>query len=137
MKSSCLPLLLLLCFSTAHAESVEWQGYVIYYSTFRSTLIPAEVAEAHGIVRSDGRLVTNITVRRNDGPVQARVEGTATNLLNQLFTLDFQEVSEQDAIYYLASQIVDETDTLRYQVEIQPRESDESFTLQFTREYYR
>lgn len=136
MKSVAI-LLLLFCVSTAHAEPVEWQGYMIYYSTFRSTLIPAEVAEAHGIVRSDGRIVTNITIRKDDSPIRARVEGTVTNLLNQLFSLEFEEVSEQEAIYYLASQIVDETDTLRYRIEIQPEDSEESYTLQFTREYYR
>ena len=104
-----LVLTIFLCFSsTALAEQVNWQDYVIHYSTFRSTLIPAEVAEAHRITRSDSRIVANITVRKGDLPVPAKVEGTVTNLLNQLQTLDFDEVIEKDAVYYLASQIVDD-----------------------------
>lgn len=122
--------------AAAHGESVAWQGYVIYYTTLKSTLIPAEVAEAHGIKRSDSRIVTNVTIRKDEHPVPARVEGVATNLLNQLFTLSFNEVVERDAIYYLASQVVDERDTLRYKIVVTPEGSRESYTLNFMREYY-
>lgn len=122
--------------ATAVAEPVEWRGYTIYYTTFRSTLVPPDVAELHDITRDDDRILTNITVRRDGEPVRADVSGTVTNLLNQMTRLDFQEVIEEAAIYYLANLLVDERDTLRYRLEIQPLGEEESFELEFTRQYF-
>ncbi len=129
-------LLALMVTLPAAAEQVEWRGYTIYYTTFRSTLVPPDVAELHGITRSDNRILTNITVRRDGEPVRANVTGTTSNLLNQMSTLRFTEVIEEAAIYYLANQAVDERDTLRYRLEITPAGEDDAFELQFNRQYY-
>lgn len=117
-------------------EPVRWNGYDIYYTTFRSTLVPADVARLHGINRSDNRILTNITVRREGEPVRARVTGRVSNLLNQMSSLDFAEVIEEAAIYYLANQLVDERDTLRYTIDIRPQGSEDTFELEFVRQYY-
>jgi hypothetical protein len=132
-----LVLLLVLVSQQNQAETVTWRGFDIHYTTFTSTLIPAEVAQAHGIVRSDQRVVTNIVIQKEGRPVAAEVRGTATNLLNQLFNLGFVEVQEQDAIYYLASQVIDQRDTLRFTIDITPGAGDETYTLKFTRQYFK
>ena len=118
------------------ATKVEWRGYDIYYTTFRSTLVPPDVAELHNITRDDDRILTNITVRRNGEPVRATVTGSVTNLLNQMTQLGFTEVIEEAAIYYLANLLVSERDTLRYRLEITPLGEEESFELTFTRQYF-
>jgi hypothetical protein len=104
-------------------QPIQWQGYDIHYTTLSSRLIPAEVAKLHGIIRADNRMVTNI-------------HGTVTNLLNQQSVLDFTEVLEPNAIYYLANQLVDERDTLRYSISIQPQGSETTYLLEFGRDYY-
>ena len=118
------------------AEVVTWQGYEIHHTSLNSMLIPAKVAAAHGIVRSRSRLITNITIRKNNQAVSAEMTGTARNLLGQLFSLDFTEVVEPGAIYYLASQVVDDQDRLAFKIEIIPKGSLETFPLNFTREYH-
>lgn len=122
---------------TAAADSVQFKDYEIFFTTFRSTLIPADVAEAHGITRSESRIIVNVTVQKARKPVRATVDGLCTNLLNQLFTLGFVEVREETAIYYLASQIVDERDTLRYSINIQPEGEPAAYKLEFNRDFYR
>lgn len=122
--------------STAvYAESVTWQGYNIEYTTFVSTIIPPDIARAHDIVRGDNRIIANIAVLKDGKPVTAKIEGSVTNLLNQQSQLNFREVREKDAIYYLANQLIDARDTLRYSLAITPSGSKASYHLQFKREY--
>ncbi len=127
----------LLAVSTAHAEQfVQWQGFDIHYNTFSSLLIPAEVAKAHGISRSKSRIITNISIVKNGDPTTAQVTGHSLNLLGQLTNLDFVEVNENTGIYYLANQVVDEKDTLRFSIKIQPAGSEDAFDLKYNRQYY-
>ena len=135
-KASCL-LAIIACLASfaARAESVSWHGYSIEYTTFVSTIIPPDVARAHNIIRGDNRVIANITILRNGKPVTASIRGTVTNLLNQQSQIAFREVREKDAIYYLANQLIDARDTLRYSLFITPAGSQTSYHLQFTREY--
>ncbi len=130
-----LTFLLCLASANAQAETVRWQGYDIHYTTFSSTLIPAEVAAAHDIERAKNRIVTNISILKDGEPQVARLSGHNANLLNQLYTMSFVEVRESSAIYYLANQLIDERDTLRFVIEIEPETSQESYTLKFMRTY--
>ncbi|MCB1693905.1 MAG: DUF4426 domain-containing protein [Pseudomonadales bacterium] len=135
MKYACL-FCLALSGLPALADVSECGAYRIYYTTFPSTLVPPGVAEAHGITRSDSRLITNVTVKRGDEPVPATVTGRTRNLLNQLEKLGFVEVREQDAIYYLASQVVDERDTLDYEVSVTPQGAAIPCDISFRRNYF-
>ena len=138
-----LLLLLLACTGTANARAdqfISWQGFEIHYTTFSSRLIPPAVAAVHQIPRADNRLVTNISVRRDGQPVAAKLQGTVTNLLNQQSIMEFTEVLEADAIYYLANQLVDERDTLRYSISIVPAgaadRTEDEYKLVFSRDFY-
>ena len=121
--------------SACQAEVVSWQGFDIHYTTFNSLLIPQTVADAHKITRSKNRIVTNITVRKNNKPVRAIIRGTNRNLLNQLFQMEFDEVIEQGAVYYLANQIIDERDSLKFSIDIQPLNQTDVYHLEFARQY--
>ena len=98
-------------------------------------LIPKEVAAAHNIVRAKNRIVTNISIVKDGQPQTAIVEGHNTNLLNQLYTMQFEEVKETTAIYYLSNQLIDERDTIRFNLAITPDGEDDSFQLKFIRQY--
>ena len=117
------------------AETIQWQGYDIHYTTFSSLLIPPEVAAQHNISRSKNRIVTNISILKQGEPQRADITGHNANLLNQLYTMDFVEVKEATAIYYLANQLIDERDTLRFEIEIKPLGSEETYPLKFMRQY--
>ena len=130
-------ILLALVVSQTQAEQTHhWLGYDIHYTTYPSTLIPADVAAVHGIIRSDNRLVTNITVIKQGKPVQLKIDGHAKNLLNQQFKLEFSEITEHSAIYYLANQIISEQDAVSFEITIKPVGETETYLLKFARRYY-
>ena len=127
----------LLMIPASRAEQfVQWQGFDIHYNTFSSLLIPPDVAKAHGISRSKNSIITNISIVQNGIPTKAQVTGQSLNLLGQLTQLAFIEVNERTGIYYLANQIVDEKDTLRFSLRIKPSGSEETYDLNYNREYY-
>ena len=118
------------------AQPIIHGDYQIHYTTFASTLIPPEVAEAHKLVRAENQVVLNVSVMRQGEPAAVQLEGTVTNLLNQLTQLEFNEVNEQDAIYYLAHHPAAERDILRFAIII--HFADETllpYQLNFVRQY--
>ena len=118
------------------AEQLVRHGpYEIHYTAIASTLIPAPVAAKHGLVRAENIVITNIAIRVSGKPVAAVITGTAENILNQRQPLDFLEVIEQEAVYYLAEQIINEKDLIRYTISIQPTGSEETYELAFQRQY--
>ncbi len=133
--SASIGLIVVLASTLARAETIAWQGYDIHYTTFSSLLIPQEVAAAHEIDRSKNRIVTNISILRVGQPQSATITGHHSNLLNQLYSMDFVEVNESSAIYYLANQLIDERDTIRFDINIKPNNSVESYNLKFMRQY--
>ena len=66
----------------------------------------------------------------------AQVKGTASNLLKQHITLQFLEIIENQTVYYLANNILDEKDNINYKISIKPEDENEAYELLFTRQYY-
>ena len=89
---------------TAWAEQFQQVGdYEVHYIVIPTLSLRAEIADRYGVTRSDAQALLNISVLHNGTkPVSAAVAGTAANLLGQLQSLQFQEVREGTAIYYLA-----------------------------------
>ena len=114
---------------------MQKDGYVVHYATFPSTVIPAEVAKAHGITRAESRQVSNISVLKDGMAVRAEVTGTAKNLLSQILDLEFLEVKEQESIYYLASIVTGKRDRLDYAIRVRPLASEHTFIINFQRRY--
>ncbi len=118
------------------SERLDAGPHTIFATALSSLLIPADVAKLHGIVRASNRVVVNVTVLTDAHPARAAVAGAGTNLLGQRIPLDFAEVREQDAIYYLASLVTNEKDTLTFELAVTPESTAETQTLRFERSYY-
>ena len=88
----------------------------IHYTTFPSTIIPPDVASLHNITRAPSRIVVNVSALKQGEPAAITLSGTVTNLLEQVLDLEFIEVNEQDAIYYLAHHVSLEHDLLRFNI---------------------
>ncbi len=135
--------LILLSPSVVAERSHSFGDYIVHYNAFRSDTIPAEVARLHSIIRSDHRGVVNITVlkRLADGstkPVAAKVWGSSRNLADQRNELEFFPVKEQETIYYLDQFRINDHDTLRFEVHIEPEGDTNSNrgTVKFTQRFY-
>ena len=130
-------LLLLCCLSSAPALAATYLDHGehrIHFTTFSSLIIPPDVASAHDIVRSEKRIVVNLSVLKQGLPATASISGHVINLLNQRFELVFDEVNEADAIYYLASYLALEHDILRFNLDVQLN-AIESVPINFVRRY--
>jgi hypothetical protein len=63
------------------------------------------------------------------------VEATAINLSAQRRELTMREVDEGQAIYYLADFRIDPPETVRIEVSVTPKGSDETHELEISREF--
>ena len=106
--------------NSIQADTVMAGDYTVHFTVISSLNIPPNVAQAHDITRSKSRLVLNVSVIKEGESGPAMVKGQVSNLLNQLSQLDFIEVQETSAVYYLATTIAGERDTLRYDLEVLP-----------------
>lgn len=128
-------LLFILTSAEAAEHSIEFGDYKVHYAVVNSLLIPESVARSHQIVRSEDRMVINISVKKANAPVEARVSGRVTNLINQTVALKFHELKESTAIYYLASLLVNEKDRLEFLIKIQTEGKTDAFLVEFSRRY--
>ena len=93
--------------SVAHAEQKQQVGnFDIHYMALNSTFITPEIAKTYGIERSGYNGLVNITVlntnQEGNPAVAVEISGIANNLIDARMTLDFKEIREGDAIYYIA-----------------------------------
>ncbi|WP_285164714.1 DUF4426 domain-containing protein [Shewanella goraebulensis] len=93
--------------STAQAEQKQQVGnFDIHYMALSSTFITPSIAKTYGIERSNYNGIVNIAVldtsKEGNPPVAIEISGVANNLLDARITLDFKEIREGKAIYYIA-----------------------------------
>ena len=128
--------------AVAEAEQAKSQGdYTVHYSAFTTDTLPQSVARAYQIQRSQSRALVNISVLKKvmgttGQPVAANISGTATNLNAQLRRLEFRELGEAEARYYIAEFPVKNDEVLNFSITIKPEESDESISLEFQQHFY-
>lgn len=113
--------LLALCLSLpAAAERKQSFGDLdVHYSAFNSGFLQPEVAAAVGLSRSKKQGVVNIALLKAGQPATAMVSGEMRNLLGQIHTLRFKQVTEGEAIYYLAQFPIEQQETLRFSLRVQ------------------
>lgn len=137
-----ISLTLLFFTSTGFAEnSKEFGDYVVHYNAFRSDSLLPEVAKSYNLTRRNNRIIVNITVLKKvmnttGKPVSATVSGHASNLTGQLKSLDFREIKEDTARYYIAETKVSDGELLRFELKISPEGQDISTTLNFDKRFF-
>jgi len=144
IKSSIISSLLLflgLFSGLAMAENSKSFGdYVVHYNAFRSDTLTPEIAKAYSLTRRNNRMVVNITVQKKNGdvtkPVKAKVTGFASNLTGQVKDLDFKEIHDGEAIYYLAQSQVAHLETLKFDIKASPAGSSLVANVNFKQKFY-
>ena len=122
--------------------SVRDGSYEVFYSAFNTSFLSPEVASSLGIVRGDDRGLLNVSVIEHfpDGsshPIAAKtISGSSYDLLHRR-SLDFQEVVETDARYYLAPfKITNDNEMIIIQVDVTPVTSDQSIAIRLERRFF-
>lgn len=132
-----LLVVLLLTGSSTQAEIKKTLGkWDVHYIAFNSTFLTPEVAKAYGIVRSENNTLINISIiDRQSGEAQhAQLSGFARNLIGTTINLDFKEVKEGEAIYYLATLSTSDEEHFRFVIDIQQGRNQQQ--LKFEQKVY-
>lgn len=140
---------LLVLAGPAFAERSDSFGdFTVHYNALTTDLLDPSVARAYGIVRSKSRALINVAVLKKvmgttGKPVRAKVEATATNLSQQLKTIDMRELYEggtdaesAGAIYYIGEVPVANEETLDIRIVVTPEGSDVTHTTKFRQDFY-
>lgn len=126
----------------AQAEQKISDGqYEIHYNAFNSSFLQPDVAQRYGLTRSQYRALINVSVLKvnEDGsktPARALVKGQAANLLQQAQTLEFQQIDEGNAIYYIGGFRFTEDEKLRIDLQVQPDPNAKPYSIEFEQTFY-
>lgn len=138
-------LFILVLFTMATAASAEsskeFGDYVIHYNSFRSDTLSPEIAKSYNLTRRNNRIIVNISVIKKvvgatGDPVAAAIEGNASNLTGQLKALEFREIRENKAIYYLAESKVSDGEQLKFDLKITPEGQKNATRVQFEKRFF-
>lgn len=121
------------------AENMQKLGNMnVHYMAIGATFLTPEVAKAYGIERSKYNGLINISVLDNtkkDTPAKTvTITGSARNLLGREKPLNFIEVKEGDAIYYLAQVQYRNEEMIRFDLTID--DGKEQQNLKFKQTFY-
>ena len=127
-------LLALLMTLPLKAEQMKELGpWLVHYNAFNSSFLTPEVAKAYGLERSRYNAIINIAVQDKQKVAQAvGITGEAKNLTGTIRTLNFQEVKEGDAIYYLATLPYRNEDTYQFTLKIMGGVQQQNLSFQQT-----
>ena len=125
--------------SISSAENMKKIGPLdVHYIAINSTFLTPEIATSYGITRSKINALINISVLDNTikgKPAKSvTLSGRATNLLGQSKELEFVEVKEGDAIYYLAELNFSHEEIFKFNIQI--FDGSEAKTLKFQHKFY-
>ena len=135
-------LLLTVCLSASalaadviKGERQETFGDVtVHYNTFNSTYLQPDIAKAAELIRSKNQGVINVSVIKDGKPLIASVTGTVKDLTSKSVPLNFRQVTEQGAVYYIAQYPVEQQETRTFEIKVQ--NGDKINTINFNQELF-
>jgi hypothetical protein len=107
----------------ARAASAEqfkaFDDVQVHYVVVNTLFLQPEVAAHYGIVRGKDRAIVNVSVLGSDGAaLPAQVSGKTVNLLSQENPLEFNVITEDPAMYYIAPLRYTDHDVLRFRITV-------------------
>lgn len=123
-------------------ESAKVFGdYVLYFNAVPTDALDADIAGEYGIVRSKNRVLLNIVMEHRPAiglptVVRGTVKASATNLNGQLRNLLTREISEGEAIYYIAETQVVNGENLIFMIEATPESTTTPLEVRFQKEFF-
>lgn len=106
----------------------------VHYNTFNSTYLTPDIAKSAELIRSKNQGVINISVIKEGKPQMAQVSGSVKDLTSQTVPLQFKQITEQGAIYYIAQYPVDQQEIRTFDIKVQT--GDKINTINFNQELF-
>jgi hypothetical protein len=125
---------------TACAQQSKMFGpYELHYSVVNTTFLAPDIAASYGIVRGKNRAILTLAVREQlaqGSETRAMLLQGRTWDLIQNQTLEFMEIREGEAVYYLADFKFINEEWRFFEVDFRPEGAEETYTFQFKHQLY-
>jgi len=127
---------------TASADRSETFGdFTVYYSALSTDFLQPAIARSYGITRSKSRILLNVSVLKKvlgttGHPVTAEITARATNLNNQLKTIDMRKAGDSGGIYYLGELKVENGEILYFTISVTPEGASQTHTIEFQQQFF-
>ncbi len=123
----------------AAQQSERFGPYELHYSVVNTTFLEPRVASTYGIVRGKNRAILNLAVREHVGdstrPRSMQLQGNTRDLITAQ-ALEFQEVREGEAIYYIAEFRFINEEWRFFTVDFRPEGAEETFRFELKHQLY-
>src|SRR5690606_20538841 len=125
----------------ATETSKDFGDYIVHFNALSTEELMPAIAQQYGIMRSANRAMLNVTILRKtaEGMTEAvpgSVAASAINLTAQLKNLTFREITEGDAIYYIAEFPVSNEETLIFSIDVTPINESSRFSVRYKRQFF-
>ncbi|MEQ9464203.1 MAG: DUF4426 domain-containing protein [Haliea sp.] len=132
-------LFLCIALGAAAQQSERFGPYELHYSVVNTTFLEPRVASSYGIVRGKNRAILNLAVREHvAGTTEPRgmlLQGSTRDLITAQ-ALEFQEVREGEAIYYIAEFRFINEEWRFFTIDFRPEGADETFRFELKHQLY-
>lgn len=127
---------------SANAQLSQMFGpYELHYSVVNTTFIDPDVAATYGLTRGDRRAILNLSVRDHSNgpgvPTPMQLKGRSWDLTQQTQQLEFQEVREGPAIYYIAPVKFLDKEWRHFEVYFRPEGAEQTYNFKLKHQMYK
>ena len=140
LRTTALSCLLCLGAPAEADQNIDFGDYVIHYNALNSSSITPAVAKTYKITRGQNHGVVVISVLRKNAAapqgVTSMLQGQVRNDIAQISGLDFREIVEGNAVYYVGGFRHDNNERLSFLVNIQPEGQPSSYKLKFDQTFF-
>jgi hypothetical protein len=124
----------------ALAQNSETFGpYELHYSVVNTTFLDPKVAATYGITRGEKRAILNLAVRESLADSSAAramlLQGRSWDLI-QNQPLEFREIREGEAIYYIAEFPFINEEWRFFEIDFRPTGAEQTYTFKFKHQLY-
>ena len=120
-------------------QSKTFGPFELHYSVVNTTFLDPKVASTYDITRGKKRAILNLAVREqlDEGSIARAMllQGRTWDLM-QNQSLEFKEIREGEAIYYIAEFAFINEEWRFFEMEFRPEGADQTYTFKFKHQLY-
>ena len=120
-------------------QSETFGPFELHYSVVNTTFLDPEIAATYGITRGEKRAILNLAVREevagSSEPRAMVLKGRTWDLI-QNQTLEFQEIREGEAVYYIAEFTFINEEWRFFEVDFRPTGAQQTYTFELKHQLY-
>jgi len=119
--------------------SKEYTDHIVYFNAFPTDSLPSQMTKQYGLKRSKNYAMINISVMEKAAGVptgvKSKVTGNLKNLMGQSRVIEFREIKEGIAIYYIAQIGIQTKEIINFNIDIVPEGSSEKYEIKFSKQF--